>query len=114
MNRTGMTDLKVKWQHYSPDLYHLMNSILMEEVYQFNFIAPWDDSDSDILGVHLESIQFWVSAAILNQCFMDILSSGKMQELVPLGCNSYLNPFLLLRQWVEIVEPRYSATVCSP
>lgn len=68
-----------------------MNSVLMEEVYQFTFQASWDD---DILDVHLEGTQFWVIAAILNSMFYEYSVSRKMQELVLLGCNSHLNPLL--------------------
>lgn len=82
-----------------------MNSVLMEEVYQFTFQASWDD---DILDVHLEGTQFWVIAAILNSMFYEYSVSRKMQELVLLGCNSHLNPLLLVMEWVEIVKPRYS------
>jgi len=88
-----------------------MNSVLMETVYQFNFLASWDDGD--ILDIHLKGIQFWVSAAMLNSVFHEYSVSRKLQALVLLGCKSHLNPFILVTQWVEMVEPWHSATVCS-
>jgi hypothetical protein len=54
--------------------------------------------------INSESVQlFWI-------CVLWIFCP---RVLVLLGCNSHLNPFLLVMQWVEIVRPRYSATVCS-
>jgi hypothetical protein len=95
--------------HYSPNLYHLMNSLLKERVYQFNFLASWDD---DILDLHLEGIPFWVSTPI-NSLFHEYSVSRKMQELVLLGCKSQLDLFLHVTQSAEMAKPQCIATVCT-
>jgi len=42
---------------------------------------------------------------MLNSLFHEYSVSKKMQELVQLCCNSHVNPFILVSQWVEVVEP---------